>query len=133
MKTMLVAWLVIFFVFIVIDSVWLGLIAKSFYQRELGHLMLDQPKFQIAALFYLVYAVAILVLAALPAARDDSLGLAFVLGGVLGIAAYGTYDITNLSTLKDWPLKMSLADMAWGTVLTAISATSGAAAIRHFA
>lgn len=127
------AWLVIFLVFIVIDGIWLALVAKSFYQRELGSLMLDRPKLHIAAVFYLVYAVAILVLAALPAARDESLGLAFVLGAVLGFAAYGTYDITNLSTLKDWPLKMSLIDMAWGTVLTAISATSGAAAIRHFA
>lgn len=132
MTSLFIAWLVIFFVFIVIDALWLGLVAKSFYQRELGHLMLDQPRLQIAAIFYLIYAVAILILAAMPAARDESSSLAFVLGALLGFAAYGTYDITNLSTLKDWPMKMSLVDMAWGTFLTATSATVGSAAIRSF-
>ena len=131
MMSLLIAWLAIIIVFIAIDAVWLGLVAKSFYQRELGHLMLEQPKLQIAAIFYLTYAIAILVLAAMPAARESSLGLAFILGAVLGFAAYGTYDITNLSTLKDWPLMMSVVDMAWGTLLTAISATAGAATLRY--
>ena len=131
MTSLLVAWLVIVLVLIAIGAVWLGLVAKSFYQRELGHLMLERPKLQIAVIFYLVYAIAILVLAALPGARDESLGLTFVLGAVLGFAAYGTYDITNLSTLKDWPVKMSVVDMVWGTLLTAISATAGTVALKY--
>jgi uncharacterized membrane protein len=131
MTSLLVAWLVIVLVFIAIDAVWLGLVAKSFYQRELGHLMLGRPKLQIAVIFYLVYAIAILVLAAMPAAREGSPGLGFILGAVLGFAAYGTYDITNLSTLKNWPVTMSIVDMAWGTLLTAISATAGTIALTH--
>lgn len=131
MTSFLLCWIVTAVVLLAIDAVWLGLVATSFYRRELGDLMLDQPKFQIAAIFYAVYAVAILILASMPAAKEGSLGLAFVLGAVLGLAAYGTYDITNLATLKDWPVTMSLVDLAWGTLLTATSATAGCAALRY--
>jgi uncharacterized membrane protein len=132
MKSYLIAWFTIVIVFLVIDAIWLGLVATSFYRRELGTLMLEQPKLQIAAVFYLIYALAILVLASMPAARADSLGLAFLLGAVLGVAAYGTYDITNLSTLRSWPVMMSLVDLTWGTLLTATTATAGCAALRYF-
>lgn len=131
MTSYLIAWIAIVIVFLAIDAVWLGMVATSFYRSQLGELMLDQPKLQIAAIFYLLYAGAILVLASMPAAKQSSLGLAFVLGAVLGLAAYGTYDITNLSTLKNWPVSMSLVDLAWGTLLTAISATAGCAVLRY--
>ncbi len=131
MKPFLMSWGVTAIVFLVIDAVWLGLIAASFYRRELGVLMLDQPKLQVAALFYIGYTFAIVLLAAAPAARSGSLSQALLYGAVLGLAAYGTYDITNLATLKNWPGTMTLVDMAWGTFLTATAAAAGYAAFHY--
>jgi uncharacterized membrane protein len=108
-----------------IDAVWLGLVARGFYARQLGDLMLDQPRLSIAAIFYVMYSAVVVLLASAPAFRSGSLQDALMLGAILGFAAYGTYDITNLSTLKNWPLMMSLVDMAWGTLLTAAAAAVG--------
>ncbi len=132
MKSYVLAWIAITVVFLVIDAIWLGLVATSFYRRQLGPLMLDQPKLAIAAVFYLIYALAILVLASMPAARAASPVQALLLGAILGFAAYGTYDITNMATLKSWPVTMSLVDMAWGTFLTAVAAGAGYLALRQF-
>ena len=108
-----------------IDAVWLGLVARGFYARQLGDLMLDQPRLSIAAIFYVMYSAVVVLLASAPAFRSGSLQDALMLGAILGFAAYGTYDITNLSTLKNWPLMMSLVDMAWGTLLTTAAAAVG--------
>ncbi len=108
-----------------IDAIWLGLVAKGFYSRQLGDLMLDQPRLAIAALFYVMYSGAVVILASAPADRSGSLQDALFMGAILGFAAYGTYDITNLATLKNWPLTMSLVDMAWGTLLTTAASAVG--------
>lgn len=110
---------------LLIDAIWLGFVARGFYSRQLGELMLDSPRLSIAALFYVMYSAAIVILASAPAFRSGSLTDALLLGAILGFAAYGTYDITNLSTLKNWPLVMSLVDMAWGTLLTAAVSAVG--------
>ncbi|MDF1609655.1 DUF2177 family protein [Hoeflea sp. YIM 152468] len=110
---------------LVVDAIWLGLVARGFYSRQLGALMLDTPRLPIAALFYVVYSAAVVILASAAAARSGSLMEAVLLGAILGFAAYGTYDITNLATLKNWPLTMSLIDMAWGTALTAAVSAAG--------
>ncbi|MEM5473917.1 DUF2177 family protein [Hoeflea sp. AS60] len=110
---------------LVIDAVWLGLVAKGFYSRYLGDLMLDSPRLSIAALFYVMYSAAVVMLASAPAFRSGSLQDALLLGAILGFAAYGTYDITNLATLKNWPVVVSLVDMVWGTVITAGAAATG--------
>ncbi|KJS16297.1 MAG: membrane protein [Hoeflea sp. BRH_c9] len=108
-----------------IDAVWLGLVAKGFYRSQLGDLMLESPRLSIAALFYVMYSAAVVILASAPAARSGSIQDALLLGAIFGFAAYGTYDITNLSTLKNWPVMMSLVDIAWGTALTALAAAAG--------
>jgi len=95
--------------------------------------MLPSPNLGIAALFYLLFTVAIVILAVLPGLSSGSLGTTLLYGAILGLAAYGTYDITNLSTLKNWPLAMSLIDMVWGTFLTALSAAGGYCAARLMA
>lgn len=106
--------------FLAIDGIWLGVIARGFYRDQLGGLLASQPNFGIAALFYLFYAAAIVILAVSPALKSGSALQALMLGAVLGLAAYGTYDITNMATLKGWPVMMSIVDMAWGTVLTGL-------------
>ena len=121
-----------FVALLVLDAIWLGLVARTFYRDQLGDLMLPQPNLVIAAVFYIFFTLAVVVLAVMPALSMESIGRALVYGAVLGLAAYGTYDITNLSTLKGWPGLLSAVDMAWGTVVTAASAGGGYAAVRCF-
>lgn len=132
MKTALIAYAGSFATLLVLDAIWLGLVARTFYRDQLGDLMLPQPALGIAALFYVFFAVAVVVLAVLPAVSAASLTTALVYAAILGLAAYGTYDITNLSTLKNWPVTMTLVDMAWGTFVTAATAAGGYAAARAF-
>ena len=87
--------------------------------------MLDQPRLSIAAIFYVMYSAVVVLLASAPAFRSGSLQDALLLGAILGFAAYGTYDITNMATLKNWPVVMSVVDMAWGTALTAAASAVG--------
>ena len=133
MKTALVTYAGCLLTLAVLDAIWLGIVARGFYRDQLGELMLPSPNLAIAALFYLLFTVAIVILAVLPALSSGSIGTALLYGAILGLAAYGTYDITNLSTLKNWPLAMSLVDMAWGTFLTALSAAGGYCAARLLA
>lgn len=133
MKTYAVAYGGAIVTLLVLDAIWLGLMARSFYVPKLGHLMAEQPNFAIAALFYLFYAVAVAILASVPGFSQASLATALGFGAVLGFAAYGTYDFTNLATLKDWPVVVTVVDIIWGTVVTAASATGGYLALKWFA
>lgn len=124
------AWAAAAAVILIADAVYLGWVARDFYQSRIGHLMGPGVRFGIAAIFYVGYSAAAVILAAAPAARAESLAMAFGLGAVLGLAAYGTYDITNFSTLRDWPLSITIVDLLWGTVLTAIASTAAAYVLR---
>jgi uncharacterized membrane protein len=130
MKTALLAYAGAFLTLLVCDAVWLGLIARSFYREQLGALMLPSPNLTVAALFYLFFTAAVVVLAVLPALSAGSITTGLLHGAILGLAAYGTYDLTNLATLRNWPLTMSLIDMVWGTALTALTAAGGYFAVR---
>ena len=127
-----VAYIVTAVVFLGLDAIWLTQVALGMYRRELGGLLLDRPNLVIAGIFYLVFVVGLVVLAINPALNGGSWLTALLMGGVLGLVAYGTYDITNLSTLKGWSLSVTLADLAWGTVLTGVSATAGYLAVTWF-
>lgn len=109
--------------FLLIDFVWLKYIALSFYRSNIGHLMADKPNLTVAGLFYLFYVVGVVILAVNPALEKQSWTIALLYGGLLGLVAYGTYDITNLATLKNFPPIVAIVDMIWGTVLTASVAT----------
>ncbi|KQS67937.1 hypothetical protein ASG39_06250 [Rhizobium sp. Leaf371] len=130
MKTYLIAYAGTLLSFLVVDAVWLGVVARTFYRDQLGDLMSPQPNLAVAAVFYLFFAVAIVILAVLPGLRAGSLMTTIGYGAVLGLAAYGTYDITNLSTLRNWPAMLSVVDMIWGTFLTALGAACGFFAVR---
>lgn len=112
-------------VFLALDVVWLTTIALGLYRRELGGLLLDKPSLAISAGFYLIYVVGIVFFCVVPALNGGNWVNALVSGAVLGLVAYGTYDITNLATLKNWSTTVAIADLSWGTALTAISATAG--------
>jgi uncharacterized membrane protein len=120
-----VAYLSTAVVFFGLDFIWLGKVATGFYRSQLGDMMRDRPDFAAAGAFYLIYVAGIVYFAVQPNLSSGSWANAFLSGAILGLIAYGTYDITNLATLKNWPLAMSLVDMAWGTVLTGTAAACG--------
>ena len=107
----------------VLDGAWLGLVAKGLYQREMGDLMAPEFRVWTAALFYVLYPLAVVVLClhVQPASGWE----AVVRGAVLGAAAYGAYNLTNASILKGWPMALLPIDWAWGTFVTAAAAAGG--------
>jgi uncharacterized membrane protein len=123
--TYVVAYIATAVVFLGLDALWLSKVALGMYRRELGSLLLERPNLAIAGAFYLLYVGGIVVLAVAPALSEGNWWRALLMGAVLGLVAYGTYDITNLSTLKGWSTRLALIDIAWGTVLTAVAATIG--------
>jgi uncharacterized membrane protein len=110
--------------FLAIDAVWLGLIAKEMYRREIGHLLAPNVRWGAALAFYVIYIVGLLVLVVLPHASSPLLTVAG-LGALFGLVAYATYDLTNLATLTRWPLSVTLADLAWGVFVTGVTAVAG--------
>ena len=122
-----VLWLYVltFGVFLAIDAVWLFTMSGRFYKVHLGDLMRDQPNLPVALLFYLFYVAGVLVLAVMPGVDAGSVVKAATYGALLGFVSYGTYDITNLSTVRDWPVVVTVVDLAWGSVLTSTVATVG--------
>lgn len=110
-------------VFFAIDMLWLGVIAKNLYQENLSHLLSPDVNWPAAMLFYLIYIGGILLFAVRPALAEDSVALALAWGAAFGFFTYATYDLTNLATLRDWPLKIVVLDIAWGTLLCASVAT----------
>jgi uncharacterized membrane protein len=108
--------------FFLIDMVWLGVIAKNFYASKLAA-FLGPVNWPAALVFYGIYIVGILIFAVAPALAAQSLQKAIILGALFGFFAYATYDLTNLATLKDWPLSVTIVDMLWGAVLTGSVAT----------
>ena len=121
----IIAYLCTALVFLLIDFVWLSYIAKDMYMNALGHLMLDDVNMKIAAGFYLMYGVGMVIFAVNPALVQDQWQTALIFGALFGFFCYAAYDFTNMATLKDWPIKMSIIDMAWGTFLTGASSTGG--------
>ena len=117
-------------VFLGLDLLWLGGVARSFYRSQLGPLLRDQPDLAVAGLFYAVYVGGVVLFAVGPALQHGSWVMALLLGAALGAIAYGTYDLTNLATLRGWPATLSAVDLLWGSTLTGLSATAGYLAAR---
>jgi len=106
--------------FFAIDMLWLGLVARSFYQQYLGFLMAPSPKWFAVIIFYLLFVVGILVFVVLPGLGANSLKTTLLRAALYGLITYATYDLTNLATLKDWPALLSIVDMLWGMVLSVL-------------
>ena len=110
-------------VFFIIDLIWLGVVAKSFYQKNLKYILSPNVNWTAAIIFYLIYIAGILIFAVLPAVAKDSLRHAAVWGALFGFFTYATYDLTNLALLKDWPIVIVIVDILWGVVLCSAVAT----------
>ncbi|MEP7327783.1 MAG: DUF2177 family protein [Betaproteobacteria bacterium] len=116
----------------VLDFIWLGLVARGFYQAQIGSLLLAAPNWGVAVLFYAAYIVGVVIFAVVPALDAGSWLRAAILGGLFGFFCYATYDLTNLATLKGWTVSVALLDIAWGIVVTAAAAAAGYALTRTF-
>jgi uncharacterized membrane protein len=112
-------------VFFAIDLLWIGLVAKKIYDQYLQGFLREEINWLPAILFYILFIIAIFVFAILPAISDDSVIKAISLGAFLGFICYATYDLTNLATLKNWPVNIVYIDIAWGTFLTAMVSAIG--------
>ena len=112
-------------VFFVVDMTWLGIIAKGLYKKYLGGFLSDNVNWPAAIIFYLLFIIGIFYFAILPAVEKNSLAKAIVAGALFGFFTYATYDLTNLATLKGWPLPIVFIDIIWGSVLTGIVSTAG--------
>jgi uncharacterized membrane protein len=111
-------------VFVTLDLIWLGAVAKRFYRTQLAGLIADRFNLWAASAFYLVYPIGVVLFAVVPAVSSGSWTDAALGGAMLGFFAYATYDLTNLATLREWPVRLTFVDLAWGTILTAITAAS---------
>ena len=107
-------------VFLVIDIIWLGLVARRFYQKHLGFLMSPSPKWIAAIIFYLLFIVGLLVFVVLPGLEAGSLQVTLARAALFGLVTYGTYDLTNQATVKKWPILITVVDLVWGTTLSVI-------------
>ena len=110
-------------IFFLLDIIWLGYIAKGFYRRNLAFILSPDVNWPAAAIFYLVYIVGILFFAVVPAFERASLMRALVWGSLYGFFTYATYDLTNLATIKNWPLVIVVIDILWGVCLCTLVAS----------
>ncbi len=113
-------YLIIFAIFLIVDLIWLNLIAKNLYQKEIGSLLLKSPNLFPAILFYLLFIVALLVLVLVPGIQSYTLAKTILLGAIFGFITYATYDLTNLATLQGWSVKMTIIDLIWGTSVSTL-------------
>ncbi|HNE02875.1 MAG TPA: DUF2177 family protein [Anaerolineales bacterium] len=112
-------YLITFLAFLGIDSLWLGLVAPSFYKSQIGYIMAENPNFFAAGLFYLLFIFGMVVFIVEPGVREQTLMQAVARGALFGLVTYATYDLTNLATLEGWPILVTVVDLIWGTVLSA--------------
>ena len=106
-------------IFLGIDAFWLGLVAPRFYRSQIGHLMADKPNLLAAGVFYLLFVGALVYFVVAPAVGGAEMREIILRGALFGLVTYATYDLTNLATLREWPMLVTVVDLIWGTVLTA--------------
>jgi uncharacterized membrane protein len=111
-------------IFFAIDMVWLGFVAKNFYRDQIGFLMRSDINWAAAIIFYLLFVVGLVVFVIAPALEKNDWKHALLFGALFGLITYATYDLSNLATLKDWPLLVTVVDLVWGAVLAAAVSTA---------
>ncbi|PLX16517.1 MAG: DUF2177 domain-containing protein [Marinilabiliales bacterium] len=124
-KGILLSYILTLIVFLIVDLVWLGFIARGLYKKYLGSFLSENVNWTAAIIFYLIYVVGIFIFVIHPAINRDSVIHAITMGSIFGMLAYATYDLTNLATLKDWPITIVIIDIVWGSILTLIVSLAG--------
>ncbi len=129
----LVAYVACVLVMGALDFLWLTNTSGAIYHRDLAPLLADDPNMTVAVIFYLTYIVGVLIFAVRPALAAADWKTALLYGALFGFFTYATYDLTNYATMKVWTLRVTLLDIAWGTILTGVTASAGALAALKFA
>lgn len=111
-------YIITFVIFLAIDFVWLNFIAKNIYSTKIGHLLAENPKLFPALIFYIIFVIGIIIFAILPGYGAQNIWKTAMLGALFGLLTYSTYDLTNLATLKDWPVSVTIIDLIWGTSIS---------------
>ncbi|MEO3387042.1 DUF2177 family protein [Mesorhizobium sp. CAU 1741] len=132
MKTIMIAYVAAGIVFLIVDAIWLTIMADALYRPMLGDKLEPQYVLAPAVVFYFIYIAGIIFFAVMPALQSGGLAKAALNGAMLGLVAYATYDLTNQATLRDWPLVVTLADIPWGMFVTAVGASAGFLAANRF-
>jgi uncharacterized membrane protein len=125
LKAYAIAYVATGLVLLAFDAIWLSFATQRLYRPLMGDMLLEKFRLVPAMLFYLIYVAGIVVFAITPAFSSERWATAALYGAFLGFLAYATYDLTNLATLRDWPVAVTIADLSWGTFLTASAATIG--------
>lgn len=126
------AYAITFIIFLVIELVWLMAVAKDFYQKELGYIMKPKPNLLATAIFSILFVLGMVFFVINPALEKNTWTYALAVGGLYGLISYSTYTLTNLATLKAWPVKVALVDLIWGSVLGGLVSTISFLAINLF-
>ena len=124
-KSVILSYLLTFGVFLIVDLLWLGIIAKNIYKKYLGDFLTDTVNWTAAFIFYFIFVAGISIFVIYPSVSKDSAYYAILMGALFGFFTYSTYDLTNLATLKGWPLPIVFIDILWGSLLAAIVSFSG--------
>lgn len=117
MLTFIELFVISFVMFIVVDLIWLGFIAKDLYRKYLGDFLSPNPNWKAAMIFYVLFIVFLVIFVLLPGVDKQSLTYVMLYGAMFGFITYATYDLTNLATLKNWPIQITVIDLLWGTFL----------------
>lgn len=118
-------YIVAFLTMVLIDMVWLRVIAVSWYQNGMGSLLAESPNLIAATAFYVIFPIGLMIFAILPAQGQDGILKVLGMGALFGFFAYATYDLTNLAVIKNWPLGLTILDMAWGSLVSGVTAAAG--------
>lgn len=121
MLTVIRDYLITFGAFIAVDLIWLVFIARGLYQKHLGYIMATKVNWTAALLFYAIFIAGMLFFVINPALAKQTLQYAFLAGAFFGLVTYATYDLTNLATLKNWPILITVIDLIWGSTVTALT------------
>jgi uncharacterized membrane protein len=125
MKTYLAAYSFTLIAFLVIDFIWLSTMASRLYRPAIGDLLAENFRLAPAIVFYLIYAAGLTFFAVRPALISGEWTTALLYGAAVGFMAYATYDLTNQATLKNWSTTLTVADLLWGTFVSAAAAIIG--------
>ena len=125
MKILFTSIIFVSILFLIIDIIWLSYAVKFFYRPNLGPMLNDKPVIWAAVLFYLMYVICLSIIVIKPSLDSNSIIQAFWIGMIFGVACYGTYNLTNMATLKNWSLNVVIVDMIWGGLLTGTSSSVG--------
>ena len=121
--TYIKVFLIAIIIFLILDFIWLGLVAKNLYQNEIGTLLKTKFNFVAAFIFYIIFIIALTIFVIIPAINNNSLKEVILLGAIFGLVTYATYDLTNFATLEGFTIKIVIIDLLWGTTLGTLTST----------